>query len=47
MKRAYIFGPIAAETEWGIYLNIERARVIAAELWKMGYAVFCPHANTA
>lgn len=27
--------------------NIERAREVAVELWKMGFVVLCPHMNTA
>lgn len=27
--------------------NIKRARAIAIQLWEMGYAVICPHLNTA
>lgn len=27
--------------------NIERAKQVAIRLWKLGYAVVCPHLNTA
>lgn len=47
MKVAYVAGPYRAKTMNGVWQNIERAKMIAAELWKMGYAVICPHANTA
>jgi len=48
MKLVYVAGPYrSALGPWGIYQNIERARIVARELWKMGFAVICPHANTA
>ena len=47
MKVAYVAGPYRAKTINGIWCNIERAKLLAADLWKMGYAVICPHANTA
>lgn len=47
MKIAYIAGPYRADTVSGIRANIERARVVAEKHWKMGYAVFCPHMNSA
>jgi dienelactone hydrolase len=30
-----------------VYENIQSARYYARELWKLGYAVICPHLNTA
>ena len=47
MKTAYVAGRYRAPTEAGVYDNIQRARAVAAKLWQMGYAAFCPHANTA
>ena len=44
---AYVAGPYRSETISGIQHNIERARAVAEELWQMGFAVFCPHANSA
>ncbi len=44
----YLAGPYRSpEGPWGIHENIQRARQIAIELWRMGYAVICPHCNTA
>lgn len=43
----YTAGPYRADTLWGVHLNIESAKVYARELWTRGYAVICPHANSA
>lgn len=40
----YVSGPY---TLGDIDTNIAKAREVAVELWKMGYAVICPHTNTA
>lgn len=42
----YVAGPFRAETSWQVEQNIRRAEALALELWKMGYAVVCPHLNT-
>lgn len=47
MIRAYIIGPYRAATREGISANIARARALAERLWAAGYAVFCPHLNSA
>ena len=47
MLVAYVAGPYRSETIYGIEQNIQRAKRLAAELWKRGYAVICPHANSA
>ncbi|MCX6706142.1 MAG: DUF4406 domain-containing protein [Candidatus Woesebacteria bacterium] len=47
MKVAYIAGPYRAETKEGIGENIKRAADVALKYWKQGYAVICPHKNTA
>ena len=47
MKIAYIAGPYRAPTVFGLTENIQRAREVAAEFWRMGYAVICPHMNSA
>jgi len=47
MKIAYISGPYRADDIEGIQDNIYRARKVAVELWRMGYAVITPHLNTA
>lgn len=47
MELAYIAGPYRAKTRIGIIKNIMAARKVAQELWKAGYAVICPHSNSA
>ncbi len=48
MKVAYVSGPYRSQDgPNGILANIVAARAVAIELWRMGYAVICPHTNTA
>lgn len=47
MKVAFISGPYRADTLQGIIHNIAAAREVALKYWKLGYAVVCPHMNTA
>jgi hypothetical protein len=47
MEIAYISGPYRAKTIWGVKCNIEKAGMVALEYWRKGYAVICPHKNTA
>lgn len=47
MKLAYIAGPYRADTINGIVQNIRNAEKVAMKYWKKGYAVICPHKNTA
>lgn len=48
MQVAYVAGPYRdSRGQWFVHQNIESARKIAAELWARGYAVICPHSNTA
>ena len=53
MKVAYISGayrsylPNGKVNPSGIYDNIQEARKVAIKYWKLGYAVICPHTNTA
>lgn len=44
---AYVAGPYRSTTEWGLEHNIRSAENVAINLWSMGYAVICPHKNTA
>ena len=44
---AYISGPYRSDTIWGIKQNIDKAELCALVYWKKGYAVICPHKNTA
>lgn len=47
MKVAYIIGPYRAKTIYQIKQNIYKAEEIALKYWKLGYAVICPHKNSA
>ena len=47
MKVIFVSGPYRADTKAGISQNIKNAREAAKELWRQGWAVICPHLNTA
>ena len=48
MKIAYVAGPYRSKYGLpGVIINIIRAWRIARKLWRMGYCVICPHANSA
>lgn len=47
MKIAYIAGPYRAGHGRTVEQNIAAARKVAEKYWKMGYAVLCPHLNSA
>ena len=47
MKVVYIAGPYEAYTIPEVYANILKARDVATKYWELGYAVICPHSNTA
>lgn len=53
MKLAYVAGPYRGKSKnkiinkLQVIRNILAAREVAKELWRMGYAVLCPHSNTA
>ena len=47
MKVAYIAGPFRSSTHWGVVQNVRAAELVALKYWKLGYAVICPHTNTA
>lgn len=42
----YVAGPFRAKTQWGILQNVRRAEDASLKLWKLGYAVVCPHTMT-
>jgi len=44
---AYIAMPYRAKTEWELVLHIRAAERLALKYWRLGYAVICPHKNTA
>ena len=46
MKIIYTAGPYRADGWHNVFENILIARQVARELWKRGWAVICPHANT-
>ncbi len=47
MRIAYIAGPYRSKTISGIRANIEHARKYAEKYWRAGFAVICPHLNSA
>lgn len=47
MKVVYISGKYRANSEWGLIENIRHAEDVARRLWGNGWAVICPHKNTA
>ena len=47
MKVAYISGPYSARAISGVVKNIRAAERVAVRWWHHGYAVLCPHLNTA
>lgn len=47
MKLIYIAGKYRSDTHYGKYLNIRHAEEVAIKLWREGWAVLCPHLNTA
>ena len=47
MRIAYIVGPYRAETKREIIDNIYKASVVAKYYWSLGFAVICPHMNSA
>jgi len=46
-KLAYVAGPYRASTPHDIVENIRKAESVAIKYWRKGYAVICPHKNTA
>lgn len=46
MKLAFVSGPFRAPDAWSREQNIRRAEEVALALWRMGFAVICPHTNT-
>lgn len=47
MKVIYVSGPYRAPTEYEVGQNIRAAEEAAIKLWQEGWAVICPHKNTA
>jgi len=46
MKVIFVAGPFTAKNAWLIEQNIRKAEQVALELWELGFAVICPHANS-
>ena len=46
MPIIYVAGPFRGENSWEMEQNIRRAETLALEVWRMGVAAICPHANT-
>lgn len=46
MKIIYVAGPYRAEGHSAVLDNILKAREVARILWRKGWAVICPHANS-
>lgn len=46
MKVVYIAGPFRGPNAWEIEQNVRRAEALALEVWQLGCAAICPHANT-
>ena len=46
MTLGYVAGPFRADNSWEIEQNIRRAEALALEVWRLGAACICPHANT-
>ncbi len=47
MKIIYVAGAYRNKTEWGLVQNIRHAEAASIKLWQKGWAVICPHKNTA
>lgn len=47
MKLAYIAGPYRSKNGLTVLMNIRSAELVAIRYWTKGYAVICPHLNTA
>jgi hypothetical protein len=43
MKRIYIAGPYSADNVLDVLRNMRRGMKLATEVFKRGYAPFCPH----
>lgn len=46
-KVVYVAGPFRGANAWEIAQNIRRAEDLAFQAWQAGFAVICPHLNTA
>jgi hypothetical protein len=52
VKLIYVAGPFRSRNvngksnAWGVQTNVMNAMKLALEVWKLGHAALCPHANT-
>jgi nucleoside 2-deoxyribosyltransferase len=46
MRVVYIAGPFRGPNYWEQEQNIRRAETLAHDVWLLGAAALCPHANT-
>lgn len=46
VKVVYVAGKFRGPHHWAIAENIRAAERVAIEVWRMGHAAVCPHANT-
>lgn len=46
MKVVFLSGPFRGVSAWDIECNIRRAEALALDVWRVGAACLCPHANT-
>lgn len=46
IRVVYVAGAFRAKTQWEIIQNVRKAEEASLKLWKLGYAVICPHAMT-
>ncbi len=46
MKSIYIAGPYSDTTNSNVIANMERAAKVAADYYRAGWVVFCPHTMT-
>lgn len=42
----YVAGPFRGKDSWEVEQNIRRAEALALDVWRLGCACICPHANT-
>ena len=47
MRVVYVAGKFRGPSHWAIAENIRAAERVALEVWRLGAAALCPHANTA
>ncbi len=47
MKVIYVAGPYRSKCEWQLEGFLRHAEDASLRLWKEGWAVICPHKNTA